>query len=168
MSENAAVNEAAETPEADQSVDQLPEWARKQITEANQEAAKYRIKAKEVAEETKARLEAEFAEQLKAVADEKSAITAERDAAVLQLEKLRAVLEAGVPGEHAFTFADLIQGSAPEEIRENVQKLLTIAGSAGTRRSTAAVDRSAGMGSAASASDPAEAFGRALLGMLNK
>lgn len=126
--------------ENDQST--LPDWARKAISEANSEAAKYRLKANTAAEEAKKAAEAEFSAQIKALSDEKSAITAERSNAVAMSEKLTAALDAGVPGETAVEFAALLQGSNKDEYKAHADKLKSMFGAGGRVK---AVDPSAGL-----------------------
>lgn len=144
-----------ETPQAPaQSVDQLPEWARKAISEANSEAASYRTKAKTAAEEAKAEVSASFGEQIKTLSDEKSAITAERDTAASNYNKLLVALDAGVPGDTAVEFAALLQGTTTDEVRAHAEKLKGMFG-AGNR--VKAVDPSHGF-SGSSSVDPQDAF----------
>jgi hypothetical protein len=127
-------------PEA-QNTDSVPDWVRKSISEANAEAASYRQKAKTAAEEAKAEVTASFTEQLKSLSDEKSAITAERDSASSNYEKLVAALGAGVPGDTAVEFAALLQGSNADEYKAHAEKLK---GMFGTGTKQKAVDRTAG------------------------
>jgi len=121
----------------------IPEWARKKITEANNEAAKYRTEKNNIEAETTARLKAEFDAQFKALSDEKSAILAERDTSALNYKKLNAALAAGVPGETAVKFAGLLQGSSDEELATHAEELKSMFG---TPTKIAAVDPSHGAG----------------------
>jgi hypothetical protein len=100
-----------------------PDWARKAITEANAEAAKYRNKAKTIADDIKAEVTASFNDQIKSLSDEKSAITAERDSANGNYDKLVAALHAGVPGDTAVEFAALLQGNNLDEFKAHAEKL---------------------------------------------
>lgn len=137
-----------------QNQDQLPEWARKAISEANSEAANYRNKAKAAADEAKAEVSAQFNEQIKALSDEKSAITAERDTASASYNKLIAALEAGVPGDTAVEFAALLQGSNKDEYKAHADKLKAMFGAGGRVKP---VDHSAGLSGETTAT-PEEAF----------
>lgn len=128
-------------PTAGQNVNDLPDWGRKAISDANAEAAKYRIKANEVEAATRAAVAAEFTEQLKAVSDEKSAIAVERDTSVTNYTKLKTALAAGVPGDTAVDFAALLQGNTPEELMEHAEKLKNMFG---TSKPPKAVDPSHG------------------------
>lgn len=131
MSEqNAAPTETPQAP-AEQSQEQLPDWARKAISEANTEAASYRQKAKTAADEAKAEVTAQFDEQIKALSGEKSAVTAERDTAASNYNKLVAALGAGVPGETAVEFAALLQGNSLDEYKEHAEKLKGMFGAGG-------------------------------------
>ena len=121
----------------------IPEWARKKITEANNEAAKYRTEKNNIEAETTAKLTAAFDAQFKTLSDEKSAITAERDTSALNYNKLSVALAAGVPGETAVKFAGLLQGSNEEELKAHAEELKTMFG---TPTKVAAIDPSHGAG----------------------
>lgn len=154
MSEqNTAPAETAQAPAA-QNTDQLPDWARKAISDANSEAASYRSKAKTAADEAKAEVAAQFDEQIKTLSGEKSAITAERDTASSNYNKLVAALGAGVPGETAVEFAALLQGNTLDEFKEHAEKLKGMFGAGGRVK---AVDPSHGF-NGSSSSTPEDAF----------
>jgi hypothetical protein len=121
--------DAVETPQETPKQEVLPDWARKQISEANAEAAKYRTERNNIEAETKAALSADFDAQFKTLSDEKSAITAERDSATSQLTKLKVALAAGVPGETAVEFAALLQGKDETEMTAHAAKLKEMFGS---------------------------------------
>lgn len=155
----------AETPQAPaQTQEQLPDWARKAISDANNEAASYRQKAKTAADEAKAEVSALFDEQIKALSGEKTAITAERDTAATNYNKLVAALGAGVPGETAVEFAALLQGNTLDEMKEHAEKLKGMFG-AGAR--VKAVDPSHGFNGTANAS-PEEALAQLFKSNLSK
>lgn len=122
--------DAVETPVTEPAKQEvLPDWARKQISEANAEAAKYRTERNNIEAETKAALSADFDAQFKTLSDEKSAITAERDSATSQLTKLKVALAAGIPGETAVEFAALLQGKDEAEMTVHAGKLKEMFGS---------------------------------------
>lgn len=126
----------------------LPEWGRRAISEANAEAAKYRLKAQTAADEAKAATKAEYDKQLQALASEKTSIAGERDKAVTELTKLQVAITADVPGEQAVAFADLLKGSTQEELKAHAEQLKTMFGTpAGKQRAT---DKSQGAGGGAS------------------
>lgn len=133
--------EAEVQPEPKNDPNELPEWGRKAISEANAEAAKARVKANQAAEAAKAEVTASFNDQIKALSDEKSAVVAERDNAATNYDKLVAALSAGVPGDTAVEFAALLQGSNKEEYKAHADKLK---GMFGTGKSQKAVDHTAG------------------------
>lgn len=133
--------EAEVQPEQKNDVNELPEWGRKAISEANAEAAKARVKANQAAEAAKAEVTASFNDQIKALSDEKSAVVAERDTATTDYTRLVAALEAGVPGDTAVEFAALLKGSNKEEYKAHADKLK---GMFGTGKSQKAVDHTAG------------------------
>lgn len=141
-------------PTTNQNNQELPDWARKAISDANSEAASYRNKAKTVADEVKAEVTAQFNEQLKNLSDEKSAIMAERDTAFSEYTKLKVALDAGVPGDTAVEFAALLKGNDLDEIKAHAEKLKGMFGP-GTK--VKAVDPSHGF-SGSSSVTPEDAF----------
>lgn len=134
--------------------EQISDFARKLITEANNEAAKYRNQKNTIEAETTQRLKTEFEEQFKSLSDEKSALAAERDTASSSYEKLIAALEAGVPGETAVEFAAILQGSNKDEYKAHADKLKSMFGAGGRVKP---IDHSAGL-SGETTSTPEEAF----------
>ena len=144
MSDDNKVTETpvVETPAATNPAE-LPDWARKEISNANGEAAKYRTERNNIEAETTAKLTADFDNRFKLVSDEKSAITAERDSATSELTKLKVALAAGIPGETAAEFAALIQGNDETEMTAHATKLKEMFGSPNKSR---AIDPSHGAG----------------------
>lgn len=143
-----------ETAKTDSNNEQISEVARKLITEANAEAAKYRTQRNTIEADTTAKLKAEFEEQFKVMSDTSSALTAERDTAMSDYNKLKVALEAGVPGDTAVEFAALLQGNNAEEYKAHAEKLKSMFGPGTKQR---AVDHSAGFGGETT-STPADAF----------
>lgn len=131
------------TTEPKQTEEVIPEWARKKITEANNEAAKYRTEKNNIEAETSAKLKAEFDAQFKALSEEKSAILAERDTNASNYQKLNVALAAGVPGETAVKFAGLLQGSNEDELKAHAEELKSMFG---TPAKVPAIDHTHGAG----------------------
>lgn len=154
-------NEAPVTPET-QVVDELPQWAREKLTKANDEAAKYRVRAKEAEEKARQEISSEFETKLSALSDEKSAITAELNAARHDAMRLRAALAAGIPGESAVEFAELLKGETEEELAAHAEK---VKGLMGVQRPVVN-DRSRGLGTQSGA--PADTFGSFIMSHLSK
>jgi len=136
-------NQNSEVNASTSNNDDISERARKLITEANNEAAKYRTQRNTIEAETAAKLKAQFDEQFKAVSDNMTAITAERDTASSDYNKLVAALHAGVPGDTAVEFAALLQGNSLDEFTAHAEKLKGMFGTAPKQK---AVDRTAGFG----------------------
>jgi hypothetical protein len=147
-----------------QSTNDLPDWARKAISEANKEAANYRVKASTVADEVKAEVTASFNDQIKSLSDEKTAVVAERDTASSNYNKLVAALDAGVPGDTAVEFAALLQGSNVDEYKAHAEKLKGMFGP-GTKQK--AVDHTAGF-NGSTESTPEDAFAALFQSRLTK
>ena len=96
-----------------------PDWARKAISDANSEAAKYRVERNALKQ------------QLDEVLGEKTQLTdtlaeAEkaRDAANMELLRLRVALDAGIPGDRARTVAERLQGTTEDELKADASKLV--------------------------------------------
>ena len=168
MSDESAVTESTgnaevETPTPE---DVVPEWVRKKLTEANNEAAKYRTRAKEAAEKAQFEAEEQFGTQIKTLTDEKAALAAELEMARSSATKLRAALSVGIPGESASEFADLLKGDTEEEIVAHATKLRELFGTP-EKSTTRFVDKSQGLGNAAPANSE-DAFGAFLMSRLTK
>ncbi|WP_158881980.1 hypothetical protein [Amycolatopsis anabasis] len=148
--ETAAQNEPAESAQPtgtrarpeDTKPDELPEWAREQLTKANNEAAKYRVQAKEAAEKAKTEAAGEFGAKLEELSTSKAALAAELESARLGLVKLQAALSVGVPGESAAEFADLLKGTNEDEIKAHAEKVKELFGA--SKKSDRPVDPSQG------------------------
>lgn len=146
-------DETQTAPTATQDQNQLPDWVRKQITEANNEAAKYRVKAQNTAAEVRAELETKFQDDLKVMSDEKSAALSERDSAVAEANRLRAALRAGIPGESAEEFSKLLQGKDLDEYVAHAESLKAMFG---TNTRVRATDPTQGLNGGSG--DPEDAF----------
>ena len=134
-----------ETPvEAAESTDEtVPEWVREKLTKANNEAAKYRVQAKEASEKAMVEAESKFQDKLTALSDEKSAIAAELENVRLEHLRLKAAISVGIPGESASEFADLLKGSSEDELKAHAEK---VKGLFGASKSDRAVDPTQGLG----------------------
>ena len=135
--------EENDTPAPGQTREELPEWARKQISDANQEAAKYRVQVREKDTALQAALE-ENATLKNTAGTDKTA----KEAAELNLLRINVALKAGIPGENAAAFAARLQGSTEDEIKSDAEALMNAFGSdAFTGAPHAATDPSQGRGS---------------------
>lgn len=107
----------------DEGVDVLPDWAREKLTKANNEAAKYRTEKNEAVEKAKQEVTESFTEKVEAL----EAQVAERDSEIQsgrhEVDKLRAAIDAGISNDKIFTFADLLKGENPEELKSHAEEL---------------------------------------------
>lgn len=131
----------APTPET-QAADELPQWAREKLTKANNEAATYRVRAKDAEDKARQELTSEFETKLNTLSDEKSAIAADLKAAQLETMRLLAALSAGIPGESAVEFAELLKGETQEDLTTHAEKVKGLMGS----QKPKVMDRSQGLG----------------------
>lgn len=118
--------------------DDAPDWARKAISEANSEAAKYRVERNEF----KRQLDEALGKNTE-LTDKYAAAESARVAAETELMKLRVALDAGVPGDRVRTLAERLQGSTEEELMADAKKLVE---QFGLNRKDRATDPSQGRG----------------------
>lgn len=104
----------------------LPQWARDQITKANDQAAKYRVEKNDAVEAAKAEVEKDYTariEELQAKFNEsQEAVNSERH----EVDKLKAAIEAGIANDKVLDFADLLKGDNPEELKSHADKLKSL------------------------------------------
>jgi len=134
---------AAESTEAAQEskTDDLPDWARKQLTKANNEAAKYRTRVTELNDKLKG-LE-DSSGKVEDLSKQVTDTSAEADTAKLALLKLQIALSVeGVEAKNASDFAELLQGSTEEDLKAHAEKVKKLFGAS----RSPAVDPSLGRG----------------------
>jgi chromosome segregation ATPase len=151
---------AAPAPKA-QSQSELPEWAREQISKANEEAATYRVRLRE---EQKARKSLE--DSIASLSSEKSEATSDFALVKADLDKLKTAIQAEIPHENLFTFAKTLQGSTPDELSAHAAELKSMFG---TKAPVRAVDRSQGKGSGPNdQQDPSSEFAKFIQASLQR
>lgn len=142
---------ASEAPQnASQSQQELPDWARQQISQANQEAAARRVQLREAEKEAQA-----LRDQLATVTSERDNLASSSSTVQTDFDKLATAVQSLLPDKHSqiFTFAKTLQGTTEEELANHAAELNQMFGiSAGP---SPAVDRSQGLGTGAPAADPA-------------
>lgn len=130
-------------------IEELPQWARDQISEANAEAAKYRVAKKEAVEAAKEEVRKDLQEQM----DKLEADLASKDNDLLtsrnEVDKLKAAIAVGIEGDKVLKFADLLKGENPDQLRSHAEELKELFGTTeqATAKSTGATDPSQGTGS---------------------
>lgn len=139
----------APTPQAPKPSDELPEWARKQISDANQEAANNRVKLRNAES-----LLASVQEQVSTLTTEKTQAASSLNSVQADFDKLATAVQVLLPDNpKVFTFAKTLQGSTEAELTAHAAELKSMFNVA----SSAAVDRSQGQGAQGPAS-PADEF----------
>ncbi|MGW6624211.1 hypothetical protein ACWF99_23540 [Nocardia sp. NPDC055002] len=123
--ETAVETQAVNTAD---NVDSLPEWARAKMTQANNEAARYRNEKKTVADETRALVEAEFQVKLDAETTKFSELSDELVVSNNRYDKLIAILNEDVGGTKAVELANLVQGDTPEAITAHAKTIVGLMG----------------------------------------
>lgn len=136
-----------------ESKNEIPEWARQQISKANQEAASYRVQLRE-ATEARQKLE----EQVSSLSTTKSELESQLAFKSTDFDKLATAIQAEVPHEHVFSFANTLKGDTAEELAAHAAELKSMFGI--SRGPSPAIDRSQGQGGQPSASDPASEFAK--------
>lgn len=140
--------DAAPKADAEKS-DELPGWARKQISDANSEAAKRRVELQTARDENR-----QLHEQVTTLSSKVSEFESVSSTVQKDFDKLVTAVQTLFPDKpEVFTFAKTLQGSTEEELANHAADLTKMFGlSAGPSPAT---DRSQGLGSGAPASDPA-------------
>lgn len=116
--ESATEQQAQEAPV--QSVEDLPEWAREKLSKANAQAAKYRTEKNDAIAAATAKITDEFSEKLSESEGKYAELQSQYRAKQVELAKLKAVLDAGIPGSTAVEVAGLVHGASDEEITAHV------------------------------------------------
>lgn len=136
-------NPAADN-EAKAGIEALPEWAQKEIKSVREEAAKYRTRAKEFADDSvyeraKAALEQldKIEESSKSEAqkltEEKEKLLYEASSAKEQLMRIRTAVKAGFSGDEAEDIASRLRGDDEDEFLEDAKKLRELIKPSGKR-----------------------------------
>lgn len=141
---------------------ELPEWARKKLTEANQEAAQRRVQLRTVEEDNRT-----LQEQLATLKSERDDLASVSTSVQTDFDKLATAVQSLFPDKpEVFTFAKTLQGQSEEELINHAAELKKMFGISASP--SPAVDRSQGHGSGAPASDPASQFAAFLNSSLSK
>lgn len=126
MSEDKSSVESGSSEEPQNEV--LPDWAREQITKANNQAAKYRTEKNEAVESAKAEVAADFqkrVEELEAkIAEKEDEVGSSR----YEVDRLKVAIQAGIDSSKVISFAELLKGETSEELvshAEELKKLFT-------------------------------------------
>lgn len=164
MSDTETPNETPQAPPAPKPAppksNELPDWAREQISSANAEAANFRVQLRE---EQKTRKSLE--EQVAALTTEKASAASSQSEVQLDFDKLVTAIKAEVPHDHIFSFAKTLQGSNEEELSAHAAELKSMFGLSNSPQ--AAVDRSQGHGNPSN-STPAAEFAKLLQANLTR
>lgn len=148
---------AAPAPAAEST--DLPEWARKQISDANSEAANFRVQLK--AEKQAAK---ELRDQMAELTAQQSTVASSQASVQSDFDKLVTAIKAEVPYDHIFSFAKTLQGSTEDELSAHAAELKSMFAIPASR----AVDRSQGQGGVPSQVKPADEFAKILQDQLNR
>jgi hypothetical protein len=168
MSDPASTTSAEATseqpkPQDSQSkkTDELPDWARQQISSANQEAAQFRVQLRE-AQQARQTLE----EQVSTLKTEKSQAVSSYTSTQTDFDKLVTAVKTLVPDKPVFAFAKTLQGGSEDELAAHATELQSMFGL--TSGPSAAVDKSQGLGNGSPKHDPASEFASFLNSKLSR
>lgn len=106
-----------------QDPDQLPQWARDQISEANAQAAKYRVEKNEAVQAAKDEVEQTWKSKVEELEAQLQGKSAEVDTARTEVIKLKAALEAGIDSDKVMTFASLLKGETEDELKSHAEEV---------------------------------------------
>lgn len=150
----------APTPQPAKGSDELPEWARKQIASANQEAANYRVQLRSAQDQL-----ATVQEQVSSLTTEKTQVDSSLTSVQADFDKLATAVQVLLPDNpKVFTFAKTLQGSTESELAAHALELKAMFNVA----PSAAVDRSQGQGSGSTESSPGDVFAALLKNSLTR
>lgn len=141
----------AEAPPATKTNSDLPDWARQQISAANQEAANYRVQLR-----TEQQARQALEEQVSTLAAEKAAASTTATSVQGDFDKLVTAIQAEVPIDKVFSFAKTLKGDSESELQSHAAELKAMFGL--SNAPSPAVDRSQGLGGGSVNSDPASQF----------
>lgn len=142
-------NEGTQGDDVGQSGQELPDWARQQITDANAEAARYRVEKKEAIEAFKQ----ENIETLRAKESEWDAkvleVNESLEAQKIENLKLTAAVQSLAPNKKINDFAELLKGDTEDELQAHAEKLtelFSVVDDQGTPPAKRATDKSQSTG----------------------
>lgn len=115
-------------PLVNQSQADLPEWARQEISDANAEAARYRVEKNQAVEAGKAQVQEQYETKLTQAFEDHQKTKDDLELAKVHITKLTAAINEGIPSEHIVDFAGLLQGVSEEEIGSHAKKVKEIFG----------------------------------------
>lgn len=165
--ETTATTAEATAPAEVTTVEQLPEFAQKLITQLRQENANARVKANEKAETAKLETKQEFEAALAESNTAHDATKVQLDVANLNLAKLNAAIEAGVPTDKLLAVASRLNGTNAEELKADVEVVKGLFSIGEPAPRTPAVDPSQGKGTETTGA-PQDEFSSFLTGLFNQ
>lgn len=148
-------------------VEQLPEFAQKLITQLRQENAAARVKTNEKVEGAKLKTTQEFEAALAESNTNHETTKAQLAAASMTLAKLDAAVAAGIPSDKLEAVVSRLNGNTPEELKADVEVVKALFNIGEPAPRTPAVDPSQGKG-ATQATESGDAFTDMLMGLWNE
>lgn len=127
-------------------VEQLPEFAQTLIRQLRQENANARVKKNEAVTSTKAETQTEFEAKLAESNTAHEATKVQLDAATVNLAKLNAAIQAGVPTDKLNAVASRLNGTTEDELKADVEQVKTLFGIGEPAPRVPATDPSQGQG----------------------
>lgn len=115
--------ENTESKNSDSGKDELPQWARDQITEANNQAAKYRTEKNEAIEAAKSEVTKSFESKIEELEAKIQESAATGDTARHEVDRLKVTIQSGISADKALSFADLLKGENEDELRSHADEL---------------------------------------------
>ncbi|AJD82434.1 scaffolding protein [Mycobacterium phage Sheen] len=126
MSETQSTQETTSTPDNGQEP-KVETFSREYVEGLRSEAAKYRNEKKDAVEtaktETRADVIKEYEPQLAERDTKISSLESDLSARDLELLKIKAVLNAGIPSEDVLNVVSLVQGTDDESVSESVSRV---------------------------------------------
>lgn len=146
MAENNTQNENETTAEK-QTEDVLPQWARDEITKANNQAAKYRTEKNDAVEAAKKEVSDSFSEKISELEAQIEQEKGEAGSARTEVDRIKAALGVGIEQSKVLSFAELLKGDTPDELASHAEELKGLFTTEDSQKSTRkATDPSQGTG----------------------
>lgn len=99
------------------------EKLRKDLTDANAEAAKYRVEKKDAVEAAKQEAEQSFTSKIQELEEALANQTTEATTSRTEVTKLKVALAAGIATDKVESFASILAGDTPEQLASHADEL---------------------------------------------
>lgn len=144
-------------------------FPRSYVEQLRQENAQHRINARDAAEQVRTAVLGEVQPVIDAAKADSTRLQADLGDAWILVEKLKSSIDAGVPAEKLFAFAQAVQGVDPASIKSSAESLKSLFGITGEAAPVVgATDPTQGRGQRGLANPGSDPLLQALIGVVGK